>query len=215
MRVNVVALRQFLAHLVKKCLLHEIRKELGDLVQTGGEQNVLPPTQPVGETGRQLFAQPCRHGILSRRGHDVSGGALQHGHVGRGRRHRRQQCHRRRAAANNDHALTCIVQLLRPCLRMDDSSLEARKAWKVGGVACCIAVVSSAGEEESAGERDRLSVADGFNCPTGIFGRPGRVPDLMTEPDMLVDSLFMRCVGDVIADVFTRRNRARQRPWAE
>src|SRR5687767_2161487 len=102
---------------------------------------------------------------------------------------RRNQRHRRGAAADHDDALPGDVHILRPELRMDDAAAIAILAWPFGPIALLVIIIAAAQEQEDAGEQLRLTVGFDLDGPARLGGRPGGADDAMTEADARVDTI--------------------------
>ena len=94
-----------------------------ELVAAERDQDALPPHDRVGDPLGQPL-QPLGDRVAARRREDVRRRALQHRHVLGVRRHRRHQCHRGRATADDDDLLACVVEVLGPVLGVHDLSRE-------------------------------------------------------------------------------------------
>ena len=126
-------------------------------------------------------------------------------------RHRRHQGHRRGAAADHDHALAGIVDVVGPFLRMDDAALEALLAGKLRQVACLVVVVAAAHPQEAAGEapRDTIGAAFDLDGPARVRRRPRGGNDLVAVADPL-----HRCRGRSRPRGYRSGSRGRRRsPW--
>ena len=162
--------------------------------------DALPLGDAVGERLRQMFVRPAGDGILRRACDDIGRRTLQHGDLLCGLRHRGHQRHRRRAAADHDHALARIIQIVRPLLRVDDLPPESLRAFEMRRMAARIIIIAAAHVEERAGDMALLAILLDLQRPLGVFGGPARRHHLATEANMPVDPEFLRGVDDVIAD---------------
>ena len=62
------------------------------------------------------------------------------------------------AAADHNHPLVLVVEILGPLLRVDDATFEIGDAGKFRRVAAGIVVVSGTTEKKIAGEPNRLAI---------------------------------------------------------
>ena len=164
------------------------------------EPDALPLGYAVREPLGQVFVRPAGNRILRRAGDDIGRRALEHGNLLRRPRHRGHQRNRRRAAADHDHALVGVIQIIGPLLRMDDLPPESLRAFEMRRMAARIIVIAAAHVEERAGDMARLAILLDLQHPLGIFGGPARRHHLAAEADMPVDPEFLRGIDDVIAD---------------
>ncbi len=126
MRADVVVRTQRHLDAAEDQFLRALRLASAQLKEIHPEQHVAPADQVVGELCRQVAAQFVGERILRRPRHHVGRRTLQHGDVGGLLGHLRHQRHRGRPRADHHHALSRIVELVRPFLRMHDLSGEIR-----------------------------------------------------------------------------------------
>src|SRR5215471_11272448 len=125
--------------------------------------------------------------------------------------HRGYQGYGSRTAADDGHSFSGIVQLLRPHLWMDHDSSKAAGVGELRQITCGISIVAGAGEQEVAGDDERgispiCRFADGFYSPLCFPRRPRSTFDQMAEANVTVDAFVTRRGGDVLANIFARRN---------
>ena len=138
----------------------------------------------------------------SGRGDQIGGGALQHGDLAGVLRQRGHQRDRGGAAADHDHLLAGVVQVLGPVLRMHHGAVEVLDAREVRGVALVVVVVAVTRRTRTGRGRSLVSRP----CSTGHRpGVGGRIPvggaHVAVEPDVAVDAVLARGVGQVLADM--------------
>ena len=135
--------------------LHETRGAAREVEHAQRQQRVLPPHRFVRGAAREQAAGGGGQRIDRGQRQDVAGRALQHRHVCGGLCHRRHQRHRRRAAADHQHPLAGVVEVLGPVLGMHDAPREALAAGELRREALVVAVVAGAGVEEVAAQAQR------------------------------------------------------------
>src|SRR5882757_4516983 len=99
---------------------------------------------------RQYFSQQIYRPAGFGRREEIGGRTLQHGHLRSLLSQRRDQRHRRGAAADDHHLLALVVEILGPVLWMNNRALELVEAGEVWGVALVVVVVAGPEEEEAA-----------------------------------------------------------------
>ena len=200
MLVDIVIRPQRHAHAAEQQSLHFLGLLAAQPKNIHAEQHAFPARDGVGKLRRNIATQPVGHGILGRSRDDVRGRALQHGHMRGPLCEFRQQRDCRGTAADHDHALIGVFDVVRPLLRMHDASGEFLYTGKIGRVACLVAVVAGAHEEKIAAEANRrFRLAHlCLNRPSCISRRPRCVLDLMTETDVPINAALMRGVLHVL-----------------
>ena len=118
--VDVIAGRELPLDGLADQRLHEARPAPAELEDQHRDQHVLPAHDRVGGLGRQQAADEVGDRVLRGQRDDVAGRALEHRHVLRGLRHRRDERDRGRAAADHHHALAGVVDVVGPALRVHD-----------------------------------------------------------------------------------------------
>ena len=132
MRIHGDAGRQSLRHLSAEKLARLLREATAKLVERQAHHHVLRPHRAMRRLCRQHLAQLVGDRILGRERRDVARRALEHGDMLRLLGQRRHQRDRGGAAADDDHLLAAVVEILRPPLRVDDASAKASVPAKVG-----------------------------------------------------------------------------------
>ena len=217
MGVDVEVRRELALELLAEQPLHSGGPAATEAVDAQGEQHVLPAGDAVSQLVRQdAFEQPGQRVARGQRD-DVAGRALEHRHVGGAFGERRDQRHRGRAAADDDHALAAVVGVLGPELRMHDLAPEAIDAVELGRVALVVAVVAGAGEEEAARQLGGLTGVGAFDLhgPARIVRRPLGADDAVVVADLVVDPMLPRRLADVVQDRSAVDDRPRPAPRAE
>ena len=115
------------------------------------QQHEFQSADGIRQLVRKQEAKKFREFVLGRAVRHVGWRALQHRHVGGLPGQRRDQRHRRRAAADHDNALALVVDVLGPLLGVDDASLESFDAGEIGRVAVGVVEVAGAHVQEAAG----------------------------------------------------------------
>ena len=167
-----------LAELVAHASRHHPLENFGPLsrevVEERSGKHVLPARQHVCGAVRQTSAEPVRDLVLCGTRDDVARRALEHRDVRRALGHRGDERDGRRATADDDDALACVVEILGPLLRVHDRSAEARDAGPLRRVAALVVVVAGAEIEEVAGELDHRFVWPGLGLhgPARVVRRP-------------------------------------------
>ena len=109
---------------------------------------------------------------------------------------------RRRATADDHDSLARVVEILRPLLRVDDSSAEACNAGPLRRVPALVIVIAGAEIEEVAGELDHRFVVSGFSLhgPARVVRRPGDASHAMVVSNSLVQAVLGGSLADVVED---------------
>ena len=115
---------------------------------------------------------------------------------------RRHERDRRCPAADHDDPFVPVVEVLRPVLGMDDRSVKPLRTLKGRREAFVIAVVAGRSEQPRGAQHDLLACVTAMDPhdPLPIGRRPVRVQHLVMEPNMPVDAVLARCLGDVGLD---------------
>ena len=152
-----------------------------------------------------------RFGDLDRiaSGPEIGRRALQHGDMGAIPGHRRDQCRRSRAGADDDDALVLVVEIVRPILRMNDRALESRHVLPFGRIAFGMAIIALAHPEEVGGEAMGLAGVrpDGFDGPEVLLARPARRADPVLIADMAAEIVFLDHLAHIFENLRRRRDR--------
>ena len=132
-------------------------------------------------------------------------------------RHRRHERHRRRAAADHDHALARVVDVLGPFLRVHDPARETLAARKLRRVAFVVAVVAAAHQHEARPDPHLLAavLAKCVHRPQRARAVELRAQRAVLEADLLLDAVFRRRLAHVGEDRRPVRDRLRLRPRPE
>src|SRR4051794_36913548 len=106
--------------------------------------------------------------------------------------HFRHQRHRGCTGADHYYALSGVIDVIGPLLRVHDAAGEIRGACELRGVASLVFVISRAHEQEIAGEAHYLGRAFahpalGLHSPARIWRRPRGTLDPVLEPDLPLD----------------------------
>ena len=169
--------------------------------------------RPLG----QRAADEVRDAVF--RGHrdDVRGGSLQHRHVGGLLRHRGNERHGRGTAADHDHPLVTIVEILGPMLRMHQAALEVLGAGKDRLMTGFVVVVAAAEVQEIAGVANGLFLRPDLriDCPLRILARPGRRLHTVIEAEVPIDAEVVRRFSQVGQNVRPVRDGLGRLPGAE
>src|SRR5882757_4017506 len=150
---------------------------------------------------RQYFSQQIYRPAGFGRREQIGGRTLQHGHLRSLLGQRRDQRHRRSAAADDHHLLALVVEILGPVLWMNNRALELVEAGEVWGVALVVVVVAGPEEEEAAAVGLFGPVLLGGDGPGVVRGVPVRRADVGAEPDVLIDAVLVRGGVQVLPDV--------------
>ncbi|PHK11687.1 hypothetical protein VF09_06710 [Nostoc linckia z9] len=202
MRFHVISGRQLGGDAVEYPLVDLFWRLPGAAVEIHAEQYVLPARDPVGQARGKDAAQKVRDPVFGGARDHVGRRALQHHHVRGVLRHLGHQGHRRRTAADHDHALAAIVELLGPMLRVDDRTPEALAAGELGRIAFLVAIIAAAHEEEVAAEEQLLLLRPALHLdlPGRCLGRPGRTLHPVLVADMLVDAVIPGGLPQILLD---------------
>ena len=216
MLVDVEAGRQRALHALADQPFDQLRPAAAELVEERLDDHVLPAHRGVSGALGQPPAQHLRDAVLGRQRGDVGGRALQHRHVRGVLRHRRHQGHRGRAAADHDHALAGVVEVLRPVLRVDDRAGEALFALELRREPFVVAVVAAARPEEVAGQPQPLAVlALRLDRPARPLARPLGGDDAVAVADPPLDPVLARGLAHVGEDRGPVGDRLLRRPGLE
>ena len=205
----IVGAKQF-AHLTQHLLLHQFRL-LEALISEGGliEQYLAP----------RDFVNPRLVDLELAQGFgDIDGIApaaeigrrpLQHGHMGRGLRHRRNDRRRGRAGADNEDILAGIVQVFRPVLGVCDHALEVAHALPIGRIALMLTVIALAHPKEVAGKANRFVRLQTYRLdgPEAVLVGPVGVQDLVAVTDVLRQAVLFDHLAHVGKDFRRCRDR--------
>ena len=131
--------------------------------------------------------------------------ALQHGHFPSPLGHGWEQRDRGGSTADHHHVLAGVVEVLRPVLGVDHGATELLDAGELRGVALVVVVVAAAEVDEPAAVllfRTTLRAVLLHRDRPGVGRRvPVRCAHVAVEPDVPVDSVLVRGVAQVLADV--------------
>src|SRR3984957_1410967 len=150
---------------------------------------------------RQYFSQPIYRPADFGRREQISRRTLQHGHLRSLLGQRRDQRHRRSAAADNHHLLALVVEILGPVLWMNNRAVELVEARKVRDVALVVVVVAGPEEQEAAAVGLFGPVLLGGDGPGVVRGVPVRRADVGVEPDVLIHTVLVCSGVQVLPDV--------------
>ena len=116
---------------------------------------------------------------------------------------------RRRARADHDHLLACVVEVFRPGLRVHELTLVLVHPGPFGGVAFGMAIVALAHPEKVGGEALRFAgvCARGFDSPTIVLARPPRGRDHVLVADVAGEAVLVDHFAHVLQDFFGACNR--------
>ena len=153
--VDVVVGTQPVSDTGEQELLHLLRLGAGLSVDEALPEHVLATDDCVGQLGGQEALESVGDGIRSGPGHHIGGGALHHRDMGGVVGHCRHQSHRRGPRADHHDAFACVVEVLRPVLRVHDGSFEPLPTPELRSEAFPVAVVAGAHEQEPTGQGDR------------------------------------------------------------
>ena len=187
-------IRERLADVAADDLAHRPREPLAQPEDAGLLRDVLAPHDRVRALRAQLPGQPRGERVVGRLREDVGRRALEHRHVRGGLGHRRDDGHRRGAAADHDDAPAGVVEVLRPVLRVGDVTAEVLDAGHRRRVALVVAVVAGGAEEPARGH---LRAALDVDRPQCRLARPRCAQDPMTEADVPVDAVLAGGLLDV------------------
>ena len=217
MGVDVVALGQLAAQPGAQHPLDQLRPPTAEPVEALGGERLEPPHGGTGKASRQDAAQQVGDGVLLGQRGDVGRRALQHRHVRGLLGHGGHERDGGGAAADDDHTLARVVEIVGPLLRMDDRAGEALGAFERGRVTVVVAVVAAAREQEAGGQLDALARVSTFSgdVPAGVGRRPVGGHDAMPEADVVVDALGGGGVLDVLQDRRAVDDRLLAAPRAE
>ena len=176
-------------------------------------QRAKPEGEPLGQRRAQRVGERVARGALDH----VGRRPLQHHDMGGAAGERGDDRHRRRAAADHQHPLADVVDVVGPALRIDDAAAEAFEAGKVRPVAALVAVIAGADDEEAAGQLDLPPLRPGFDLqgPARLGRRPCRRAHLVAEADSAIDAELAGGVADVGEDRPAAGDRRRMRPRPE
>ena len=132
---DVVVVAELRARLRHDPLLDRFRLAPGEIVEIKPEQHVVPARQAVSEPHRQMAAQPFGDRVLRRARDDIGRRPLQHGHMRRGFGHGGNDRYRGGAAADHDHPLAGVIEILGPRLRMHQAAAKLLDAGKLRRIA--------------------------------------------------------------------------------
>ncbi len=113
-------------------------------------------------------------------------------------RHGRHEGDGRRSASDHHDALSCVVQVRRPVLRMDDLPRKFSRPGNSGVVAALVIVIARTRVEELARVVHRRSLGTdlGGHVPARIGRRPLGARDAMPIADLVRDAVPpRRCLG--------------------
>src|SRR6202046_1441592 len=150
---------------------------------------------------REYLSQQIYRSAGFGRREQIGGRTLQHGHLRGLLGQRRDQRHRRGAAADDHHLLALVVEILGPVLWMNYRAVELVEAREVRGVALVVVVVAGPEEEEAAAVGLFGPVLLGGDGPGVVPGVPVRRADVGAEPDVLIDAVLVRGGVQVLPDV--------------
>ena len=205
---DVVVVAELRARLRDDPLLDRFRLPPRKIVQIKPEQHIVPARQAISEPHWQMLAQPFGDGVLGRARDDIRWRTLQHGHMRGGLGHGGNDRHRGGAAADDDHPLARVVEVLGPRLRVHDAAAKPVDAGERGRIAYRIIVIAGAAEHKIASETDRLMFAAALDLdrPQRVGRRPRRVLHPMLEANVAIDAVGRCGLADVSADRFTVGN---------
>ena len=137
--------------------------------------------------------------------------ALQHGDVGALIRDGRNQRRGGRAGADHDDALSLIVEVLGPKLRVHDAAFVIREALPLRRVALRVAVIALARPKEIRSEPEPLPGvgANRIDGPEAFRARPRRRQDRVPIADVRTEIVLLDHVTHVRQDFFRGRDRRR------
>ncbi len=171
-------------------------------------EDVLTASQGITELAAEQLLCRIGDGVLGRHRHDVGRRPLQHGHMAGAPGHGRQQRHSGGAAADDDHLLAGVVQVLGPLLRVHDLPGEALAPLELRRVALVVAVVAAGAEQPVGADLHPLAAIGALDVddPTGVGTRPGRPVHLVVEPDLAVDAVLGGGLAQVGKDLVSGRD---------
>ena len=199
--VHRIVPRQHAGVLRPDDLLGHARRAAGDHPHQLLEGQRDRPDDRVGSLARQELSDRRQRRIHPRHRQQISGGALQHGHVrglaGQGG-HQRD---RGGSTADDDHLLAGVVEVLRPELRVHHRAGEVGQAGEFRGVGLGVVVVAGAEEHQAAAVGLALAVLGDVHRP-GVGGRvPVRRGHRGVEADVRVDAVLAGGALHVVTDL--------------
>ena len=172
-------------------------RSLGEALAERVDQPLLGDVLAAGPFVATFVAENATEGVgdgvFSGDRHDVGRCPLEHRHVLRGLRHRRQQGDRGGAATDHDHSFAGVIEVLRPMLRVDDLTGKAFAPFEVRSVALVIPVIAGPGEDPVGLDRDVLTGVGPVDLhrPERLLRRPRRRHDAMVVPDVLGEPVLL------------------------
>ena len=179
---------------------HQVRAASAELVEPGGQQDVLPPGDAVGHGTGKEPACARRQSVAARHGQHVGRGPLKQRHVRGVGGDRRHQGHRGGTTADHHHPLVGEVEVVRPVLRVHDPALVVVDSGELRGVALVVVVVAAARPEHVTGEGHLVAVVLGGDRPAPVGRRPVRPSYGVAVADALVDAVLRCGLADVAED---------------
>jgi hypothetical protein len=201
-RLEVWVVRDAWRQLVDGPLAQHAFGEVGEVdaesYEEVGDDKPLDADQLMGPGGGEDGADEDFEAVGRGLREDVTGGALQHGHVrdlfGEGG----DEGYRRGTGADDDNGLVGVVEILGPELRVHDFPGEVLDARDHGGERLIVVVVAGAHKHKAALECLGRAVRVDGERPGLLGRRPVGGIDLVPELDFLVDAIH----GSRLLDVF-------------
>src|SRR5580704_10529676 len=179
-------------------------------------QHVLPFRELRGKFFWQMPIHPDGLCVLAWTGNDIAGRALQHRHVGGILGKRRNQRHRRSAAANDNDSLARIIEGLGPLLWMHELPLKPFHTRKLRAEPLFVTIVTAAHIKKAADQSHDPSLFGlRLDRPARVCGRPGSSNHPMSQSDVAVDAIVCRGLADIIPDGRSTCDCLVRLPWSK
>ncbi len=176
------------------------REPLAQFEQDSLLRDVLLPGQCVSALVAEDPLQSVGEGVLPRQRDDIGGRALQHRHMRGLVGHRREKRHGGRAASDHHDSLACVVEILRPVLRMHDLTAEPILSGEVGTEPFVVVVVAGTAEDPTRADLRPFTGIGPFDVdqPACVVRGPGGGHDLVVVPDVAGEAVVLDRLVQVV-----------------